>query len=225
MAGAIRLAGGRAEGALLDVTAGAAVDAFADRFASRHDRLDGLVHGAGALLADYVDSAEGFELTVATHVLGPYRLTCALSPSCELRSIDHRDGVVGRHVHRAVRDLDRLERDPAAHYDGVRAYARAKRAQVVLAHEWARRWSARGVASYAMHPGWVDTAVWLAAGATHRPRRQGGPPPCRSRRGSGTTDASAASTTCLGHAPRRARGRRAPVVGLVRHAHRAGNDR
>ena len=87
-------------------------------------------------------------------------------------------------------DLDRLEMDPE-HYDGVRAYARAKRAQVVLAREWSRRWSACGVASYAMHPGWVDTpglasglpsftylgpllrrpeegadtAVWLAAGA------------------------------------------------------------
>jgi dehydrogenase/reductase SDR family protein 12 len=72
-------------------------------------------------------------------------------------------------------DLDRLERDPAAHYDGVRAYARAKRAQVVLAREWARRWSARGVASYAMHPGWVDTAVWLAAGAARPSAASGWP--------------------------------------------------
>ena len=80
VAGAIRLAGGRAEGALLEVADGAAVDAFADRFASRHDRLDGLVHGAGALLADYAVSAEGFELTVETHVLGSYRLTWRLVP-------------------------------------------------------------------------------------------------------------------------------------------------
>jgi dehydrogenase/reductase SDR family member 12 len=139
-------------------------------------------------------SADGFELTVATHVLGPFRLTWDLAP----------------HLHRAGRstivtvssggmyterfDLDRLEMDPA-HYDGVRAYARAKRAQVVLAHEWSRRWSARGVTSYAMHPGWVDTpglasglpsftllgpllrrpeegadtAVWLATGAARSP--------------------------------------------------------
>ena len=200
VAGAIRLAGGRAEGALLDVADGAAVDAFADRFASRHDRLDGLVHGAGALLADYAVSAEGFELTVATHVLGPYRLTWRLVP--QLRPTGRSTIVTvssgGMYTERF--DLDRLEMDPA-HYDGVRAYARAKRAQVVLAREWARRWSAWGVASYAMHPGWVDTpglasglpsftrlgpllrrpeegadtAVWLAAGAARPPSAPGLP--------------------------------------------------
>ena len=53
-------------------------------------------------------------------------------------------------------DLDRLEMTPEA-YRGTTAYARAKRAQVVLSHEWARRWGADGVASYASHPGWVDT--------------------------------------------------------------------
>ena len=42
-------------------------------------------------------------------------------------------------------------------YRGTTAYARAKRAQVVLSHDWARRWGADGVASYAWHPGWVDT--------------------------------------------------------------------
>ena len=53
-------------------------------------------------------------------------------------------------------DLDRLEMGPSD-YDGVVAYARAKRAQVVLADAWAHRFAAAGVASFAMHPGWVDT--------------------------------------------------------------------
>ena len=53
-------------------------------------------------------------------------------------------------------DLAHLEVS-ADDYRGATAYARAKRAQVVLAHEWARRWGPDGVASYAMHPGWVDT--------------------------------------------------------------------
>jgi NAD(P)-dependent dehydrogenase (short-subunit alcohol dehydrogenase family) len=42
-------------------------------------------------------------------------------------------------------------------YRGAVAYARAKRAQVVLAHEWARRHGTSGVRSYSMHPGWVAT--------------------------------------------------------------------
>jgi dehydrogenase/reductase SDR family member 12 len=90
-------------------------------------------------------------------------------------------------------DLGRLEM-PADGYRGTTAYARAKRAQVVLSHEWAERWAAEGVASYAVHPGWVDTpglasglpafaklgpllrtpvegadtVVWLAAGEARR---------------------------------------------------------
>jgi NAD(P)-dependent dehydrogenase (short-subunit alcohol dehydrogenase family) len=41
-------------------------------------------------------------------------------------------------------------------YDGVTAYARAKRAQVALNAEWARRHPDSPVFS-AMHPGWADT--------------------------------------------------------------------
>jgi NAD(P)-dependent dehydrogenase (short-subunit alcohol dehydrogenase family) len=49
-----------------------------------------------------------------------------------------------------------LEMD-ATHFDGTVAYARAKRAQVVLTREWARRVPAHEVVFHALHPGWVDT--------------------------------------------------------------------
>ncbi len=45
----------------------------------------------------------------------------------------------------------------AATYDGPRAYARAKRAQVALIREWARRLRSSSVVANAMHPGWADT--------------------------------------------------------------------
>jgi NAD(P)-dependent dehydrogenase (short-subunit alcohol dehydrogenase family) len=48
-------------------------------------------------------------------------------------------------------------------YRGVTAYARAKRAQVALSREWARRLAGTGVAFHAMHPGWVDTPGIAAA--------------------------------------------------------------
>ena len=52
---------------------------------------------------------------------------------------------------------------PASRYRGVTAYARAKRAQVALSREWARRLAGTGVAFHAMHPGWVDTPGVAAA--------------------------------------------------------------
>jgi NAD(P)-dependent dehydrogenase (short-subunit alcohol dehydrogenase family) len=52
---------------------------------------------------------------------------------------------------------------PASGYRGVTAYARAKRAQVALSREWARRLAGTGVAFHAMHPGWVNTPGIAAA--------------------------------------------------------------
>lgn len=189
---AIRADGGRAEAAVVDVADGASVGSFAERCRSAHDHLDALVHCAGTLLRGYEMSSEGVELTVATHVLGPYRLTWHLAPLLQHVGSSTIVTVSSGGMYTQRFDLGRLEAGPE-HYDGVRAYARAKRAQVVLAHEWSRRWSLRGVASYAMHPGWVDTpglasglpsfrlgpllrrppegadtAVWLATGAARR---------------------------------------------------------
>lgn len=195
---AIRSWGGHAEVGLVDMADGSSVYAFVERFGSTHDRLDALVHCAGALLRDYTVSGDGIEMTVATHVLGPYRLTWQLASLLQRAPGSTIVTVSSGGMYAERFDLGRLEM-PRERYDGVRAYARAKRAQVVLAHEWSRRWGPLGVASYAMHPGWVDTpglasglpffrlgpllrtpeegadtAVWLAAGAA-RPVAPGPP--------------------------------------------------
>src|SRR5207244_1219991 len=54
----------------LDAVRAAAVDVLA-----RHDRLDVLVHNAGALTADRRTAPSGLELTVASQVVGPFLLT------------------------------------------------------------------------------------------------------------------------------------------------------
>jgi hypothetical protein len=48
-------------------------------------------------------------------------------------------------------DLAALEMGPDD-YDGKIAYARAKRAQLVLMHEWVRRLEGAGISFHAMHP-------------------------------------------------------------------------
>ena len=149
-------AGAAAEPVVLDIVDVGAVRAFAERVASAHDQLDGLVHAAGALYPEYRSAPDGTELTVATGLLAPFRLTALLGPLLR-RSADANIVTVssgGMYTERF--DLEHLVMSPAA-YRGTTAYARVKRAQVVLSHEWARRWGADGVASYAAHPGWVDT--------------------------------------------------------------------
>jgi NAD(P)-dependent dehydrogenase (short-subunit alcohol dehydrogenase family) len=132
------------------------VAGLADRLADRLGRIDVLVHNAGALLHGHQSSPQGIEATLAVHVLGPFLLTERLLPvltgSAPSRVITMASG--GLYSQRF--ELDALEMGSEG-YDGVVAYARAKRAQVVLTHEWQRRYGRAGVDFHVVHPGWADT--------------------------------------------------------------------
>ena len=132
------------------------VRAFARQFRAAHDRLDVLIHNAGAIHPRFRVGQAGIELTVAGQVAAPFLLTrllmiplVAAAPS---RVITVSSG--GMYTQRLDPATLQL---PASSYRGVTAYARAKRAQVALSREWARRFAGAGVAFHAMHPGWVDT--------------------------------------------------------------------
>jgi NAD(P)-dependent dehydrogenase (short-subunit alcohol dehydrogenase family) len=169
----VRAAGsGAARLHLADLSEPADVARLADRLSGELDHLDALVHNAGALTPTYQVNGGGIERTVATHVLGPYALTAGLgpllfaavagqggSPAASDPATPRPPTIVtvssgGMYAQRF--DLSKLESGPAG-YDGVTAYARAKRAQLVLARAWAERFAPAGLVSYAMHPGWVDT--------------------------------------------------------------------
>ncbi|WP_300007193.1 SDR family NAD(P)-dependent oxidoreductase [Pseudonocardia sp.] len=140
---------------------------------------DVLVHNAGVLPARRTVTADGHELALATHVLGPFLLTALLA------------GNGGRvlFVSSGGMYAQRLTWDEPVPYNGTTAYARTKRMQVVLA----RLWADHGVDAHAVHPGWAatpgltrslprfgtllgpvlrtaeegaDTTVWLAAAPT-----------------------------------------------------------
>lgn len=143
------------ESDVADLSSLAATGAFADRFAAAHDRLDVLVLNAGVMTPAFTLTDEGFEVTLATHVLSQFLLIRKLLPLLEASSarvISVTSG--GMYAERL--DVEKLQ-PTAADFDGVRAYARAKRAQVALAEEWTRRLSGTSVTVNTMHPGWSDT--------------------------------------------------------------------
>ena len=122
-------------------------------------RVDVLVHNAGVLPHERRLTDDGVELTFATHVLGPFTLTALLmdrlSQSSDARVIFVASG--GLYLQRLDLSLVAIE---AAQFDGTRAYANAKRAQVVLAHILADRLSDGAPITFAsMHPGWADTTA------------------------------------------------------------------
>ena len=133
-----------------------AVRAIAIEITRTHKHLDALIHNAGALSAEYTVSPQGFEMTVASQVLGPFLLTSLLLPLLDAgESIGRVITVASGGMYPEKLDVEKLLVGPNS-YNGVRAYARSKRAQVELNVEWARRCGSKAVFQ-AMHPGWVDT--------------------------------------------------------------------
>jgi dehydrogenase/reductase SDR family member 12 len=144
----------------VDVLNADAVSSFVDRVSSTHDELHALIHNAGALFPEYELSDDGTgsltERTLATHVLAPFRLSWLLAPLLLRADRSVITTVTSGGMYTQQFDPDHIEVSPDG-YRGAAAYAKAKRCQVVLSHEWASRWAGDGVASYAVHPGWVDT--------------------------------------------------------------------
>ncbi|MCG8917653.1 SDR family NAD(P)-dependent oxidoreductase [Actinokineospora sp. PR83] len=138
-----------------DVSDLGSVRAFAERFSTAHGSLDVLVHNAGTLPPERRETAEGNEVALATHVLGPHLLTGLLRPA--LAAAKGRVVFVtsGGMYAAALHPEDPQYR--RGDYSGTKAYARTKRAQVVLAELWAQELAADGVVVHSTHPGWADT--------------------------------------------------------------------
>jgi dehydrogenase/reductase SDR family protein 12 len=119
-------------------------------------RLDVVVDNAGAIFPERSLSPDGIEATFATLVVGPFALIRGVLP------LLHRTGgarviaVTSGGQYAQALDLGDLEYRRGV-YDGTRAYARAKRAQVALIREWARRFGGAGIRFDSVHPGWAAT--------------------------------------------------------------------
>ena len=152
-----------------DMSSLASVRSAAEAILAAESRIDVLVDNAGAMFAERALTPEGFEGTLATMVLGPFALLARLAP----RLAEGPDGrvvsVTSGGMYTQALPLDDLMFERGA-YDGSRAYARAKRAQVALMREWARRLGSSGVSVTAMHPGWADTPGLAASLPAFRER-------------------------------------------------------
>ena len=129
---------------------------LAERVLADHDRLDVLIHNAGALDPERRVAPDGTEATVASQVVGPFLLTSLLldrlAASAPARVLTMSSGG----MYATGLTVSGLEMTPED-YNGTEQYARAKRAQVTLNEMWAERYGDRGITFHALHPGWADT--------------------------------------------------------------------
>ncbi len=137
------------------------VRVFAEAFAARADRLDGLVNNAGVMMCPEGRTADGFETQLGVNHLGHFLLTELLLDTLRA-SAPSRIVCVSSVLHVGTRkqvgeiDLDdpHFERRP---YDKTLSYTQSKLANVLHAAELARRLGDSGVSAFSVHPGWVRT--------------------------------------------------------------------
>lgn len=140
---------------------------LADELLVGEERIDVLVNNASVLAPERTTSVDGFELTLATNLLGTFLLTNLLIPRM-VRSAPARIVTVSSGgMYTEALDVSALEMD-ADDYGGAAAYAKTKRAQVVLTELWADRLRETGVVAHSMHPGWVNTPGVAASLPTFR---------------------------------------------------------
>lgn len=133
----------------------ASVRDFAEGFLASGEPLDVLINNAGVMPPEREITPEGFELTFATNVLGPFLLTELLLP----RISESDDGRVVMMSSGGMYSTGFSLRDPQLEgrdYDPPTVYAHTKRAEVMLADEFNRR-TGGDPAVCSMHPGWAAT--------------------------------------------------------------------
>lgn len=132
------------------------VRSAAKEIAAQHDRLDVLIHNAGALSNEKTMTESGLELTTAVHVVGPFLMTGLLLDALAATPGSRVLTMSSGGMYTAGLTVDNLVMSDE-NYGGSEQYARAKRAQVTLNEMWAERAGDRGITFHALHPGWADT--------------------------------------------------------------------
>lgn len=138
----------------LDLERQASVRAFAREFTAKYGALRVLVNNAGIFTAKRRLTEDGVETTFAVNHLSHFLLTYLLLPRLQT-------GAPSRVVNVAseASQLGRMHLDDVnlAHgWNGLRAYAQSKLANILFAAEFARRVPAN-VTANALHPGGVRT--------------------------------------------------------------------
>lgn len=138
-----------------DLSSLESVEDLANRLLADGRPIDTLIHNAGALHNDRQESVDGLELTLATHVVGPFKLTSMLRPL--LASGDDPRIITMASGGLYSQGVSMSDLQTTKEYTGTKAYARAKRAQLILNGRWADVLADEGIKVYTMHPGWADT--------------------------------------------------------------------
>jgi retinol dehydrogenase 12 len=143
----------------LDLASLASVRECAERFLALGEPLHVLINNAGVGGRRGI-TADGFELTFGVNHLGHFALTAALLDRLAA-SAPARVVTVASDAHYQAPGVDfAAVRRRTASITGMSEYAVSKLCNVLFSAELGRRTAARGITTYAVHPGVVASDIW-----------------------------------------------------------------
>ena len=146
---------------ILDLSKPTDVLKFAEKFSEENSKLDVLVNNAGCMVNTRETNKEGLDMNFATNTLGTYLLTTGLLPLLEKSDQPRVVTVSSGGMLVQKLDVEDLQFEKLAKYDGTMAYAQNKRQQVELTESLAGKHP--GIHWSVMHPGWADTPAVRSA--------------------------------------------------------------
>jgi len=141
---------------IADLSLTGAVDNVISNLRKSEQPIDILINNAGALFNSRQLTPEGLERSFALLLLSPYRLARGLHPLLRRAGRARVVNVVSGGMYTQKLRVDDLQSE-RGEYSGAAAYARCKRALMIVTEQWAREWAADNIVVNAMHPGWADT--------------------------------------------------------------------
>ena len=154
------LSGDRLEVAALDLGSLASVRAFAAGWMESNRPLHLLINNAGIMIPDRRLTSDGFEAHLGVNHLGHFLLTSLLVDRLRASAPARIVTVASDAMHWAAFDGTCTDMNwEARRFRGMRAYGDSKLMNLLFTVELNRRLAGTGIASYALHPGIVQTEL------------------------------------------------------------------
>eukprot|EP00752_Nemacystus_decipiens_P010151 g9047.t1 len=150
---------------VLDLGSLQSVVAFAQRFKTAGAKVDVLVNNAGIMaIPERRETVDGFEMQMGVNHFGGHLLTRLMEPMIAdggrvvfLSSLAH---AKPPGVPKVTLDWENINYEKPDTYNNWMAYGRSKLANILDAKEFAKRLAERGINTYAVHPGVVNTELF-----------------------------------------------------------------
>lgn len=146
----------KVETIICDLGALDSVRSCGDEARSRFDAIDILINNAGVMATPKGTTSDGFETQFGTNHVGHFLLTKQLMPLVEKGQDKRIVNLSSRGHHMAPANLE----DPnfeASDYNEWLSYGQSKTANVLFTVGLEKRFADKGVHSYAVHPGGIQT--------------------------------------------------------------------